>query len=1657
MSNTIDQKVVSMEFDNKKFESNCQTSIGTLEKLKKSLNFTGATKGFENIQSAAHKCDMTPLHRSVETITTKFSALQVMAVTALANITNSAVNAGKRITSAFTVDPIKTGLQEYETQINAVQTILANTKSKGTTLTDVNGALDELNTYADKTIYNFTEMTRNIGTFTAAGVDLDKSVTSIKGIANLAAVSGSTSQQASTAMYQLSQALAAGKVQLMDWNSVVNAGMGGQVFQDALKRTATHMGTNVDAMIKKYGSFRESLTKGEWLTAEVLTETLTQLSGAYSEADLIAQGYTQDQAKQIVELADTAVGAATEVKTFTQLMDTLKEAAQSGWTQTWEILVGDFEEAKALWSGVSKVVGDAINNISESRNKMLQGWKDLGGRTMLIDGIKNAFAGLKSVVDPIIQAFKDIFPQTTSKQLLELTKNFKSLTEKFKIGDGTAKAIKNTFKGLFTIVKLGLTIVGGLAKGIMKLIGVLLPVVDGILSVTGSIGKLITDSNSAISILDVLSSVFGTVATVAGSVVNAIKTVTGSISESIGGMSGLIAVLQKVGNFIIKVFDSISEAVTGFVREGGITSALDVVNGAMITGILVGIKKFLDGLKGTFSSASGMLDKVSDILDSVHDSLVAWQTNLQAGTIFKLAGSIGILAAALLVLSTVDPNKLGVALGAVSALIAELLGALILLNRSGAAFKGAMRTSTVMIGMSTAVLILASALKKLSTLNWDQLKVGLTGVGALMAGLLIFINTAKFDGKVLSTSLGMVALAGAIKILASACSDFAIMSWEEIGKGLAAIGGLLFELWAFTKLTGNAKHVISTGISMTLLGVAMKSFASAMRDFGGMDWHEIGRGLAAMGGALLEVFLAVKFMPKNIFSISVSLIAIGVAMNILAEALNAMGSMSIEQVGKGLLAMGGALTAIAVALNFMPKGMLAKAAGMIGIASALVILSKALTTMGGMSWDEIKQGLVAMGGALLEITLAMFAMKSALPGAAALLVVSAALAVLAPVLLTLGSVSLKTIGGGLLALAGAFTIFGVAGKLLGPLAGTLLKVSLSFLAFGVACNVVGVGLTAIGVGIITLAAGLVGGVTSIVESISGIVEGIGKIIAAFCNGIAIAAPAIAKAIVAVIEAVCTLIVKVAPAIAKALFELLVAALKLLDTYIPKIADLLINILIKLMDTVATRVPEIVKSAANLIREVIKGLSAELGKGGLASLISSLESISLIFIGLGVTAKIVSTIPISGALTGIASLGIFVGGVAGILTILGGLSKIPGFTWLVGEGSKVLGQIGTAIGTFVGNIAGGIMTGVTGGLPAASKNLSTFMTELTPFIDGLKKIDGSILDSAASLAGAIACITGSSILSSITSFKTLVTGKSTMSNFGSELIEFGGTMKKFADSVSGIDASAITAAANAGKALAQMADTVPNQGGMVAWFTGENSITKFGSELVEFGSSLKKFSDSVAGVNAEAITAAANAGKALATLADTIPNEGGMVSWFTGDNSVAKFGDDIIEFGASLKAFSDSVVGVNAEAINVAVTAGKSLASLADTIPNEGGMVAWFTGDNSIAKFGTDIAIFGANLKAFSDSVVGINPEAVTAATNAGKALAQMANTIPNEGGMVAWFTGENSVAKFGYEISSFGTNLKAFSDSVVGINPEAVSAAANAGKALAEMANTIPN
>lgn len=1726
MSTTIDERVVEMRFDNKQFEQNIQTSLSSLDKLKKSLNLEGAAKGLETVNNAANKCsgNMSPLSNAVETVRVRFSALEVMAITALQNITNSALAAGKNLVSAFTIDPIKTGFEEYETQINAVQTILANTSSKGTTLDQVNNALDELNHYADMTIYNFTEMTRNIGTFTAAGVDLDTSVAAIKGIANLAAVSGSNSQQASTAMYQLSQALAAGTVKLQDWNSVVNAGMGGQVFQDALKETAKVHGIAIDEMIKDEGSFRETLSKG-WLTSDILTETLAKFTGDLNEDQLRTMGYTDDQIKSIMEMGKTANDAATKVKTFTQLFDTLKEAAQSGWTQSWEIIVGDFEEAKELLTEVSDTFSAVINASADARNKMLQDWKDLGGRTMMIEAVKNVFEGLVSVAKPVREAFNEIFPPMTGKQLAEITERIRDLTAKFKMGEESSKNLKNTFKGVFAVLDIVGQAFKAVAGGVGELIGLFLPAGNGVLSLTGSFGEYLVKLDETVKKTDIFGKAVSTVVDIVKTVITFVKTAgekvkefgkaagekfdfpgfelfhsflervhdrMAQIGDGAGKMkSGVIVAFEMMGEALekckfLKVMEALWTAVK--VIAGGIADAvgtmmgtlaeklgnadfsgvLDILNSIAVGGIALSVSKFLKSVTEPLEGLNGVLEGVTGILDGVRGCFEAYQTNLKAGTLLKIGAAIALLAGSIVAISLIDSDKLSASLGAITVLFANLLGAMAIFNKISSDTGKVSKACTAMIAMSVAVSILAGALKKVSDLDWGELARGLVGIAGLTTIVVASSKAmASSQKQVMKGATSLIIFGAAIKILASACEDLSKLQWDELGRGLTGVGVLFAEIAVFLRVAEFNGKMISTATGIVILSAAMKVLASACKDFGQMEWSEIGKGLAGIGGLLAElaVFTNLAGNAKHVMSTGVALIAIGAAMKIFASAVKDFGQLQWDEIGRGLTAMGGALAEVAIAVNLMPKNMIGIGTGLVIVGGALEIIANCMSKFGGMQWEEIGRGLTVMGGALAELAISLNFMKGTLGGSAALLVASGALAVLAPVLSILGALSWEAIAKGLISIAGAFTIIGVAGAVLTPLVPTILALSGAFALIGVGVLTIGAGLLAAGTGLLALAIGFTAlatagaaGATAIVAALTVIVTGIaglipavltkvGEGIIAICKVIAAGAPAIGEAVKAVVLTLIDVFVSCVPQLADGALQLVVGVLAALVTYTPQIVDLAFKFLIGILDGIASNLPSLIKAGVDVLVAFFAGIVDALrgiDTGALLKGIAGIGLLSAIMLALSATASLVP-----GAMVGILGMGAVVAEMALVLAAVGLLSKLPGLSWLIGEGGKLLQGIGTAIGQFVGGIVGGFMSGVSSQFPQIGADLSTFMNNVQPFLQGASQIQPSMMDGVKALAETVLILTAADILQGLTSW---LTGGSSLSKFGEELVPFGEAMRDFSLVIGNMDGEIVANAATAGKALAEMAATIPNTGGLVSFFAGENDMTAFGKQLVPFGEAMRQFGDAITGLDANAVTEAAIAGKAMAEMATTIPNSGGVVGFFAGENDMGEFGKQLVPFGEAMKAFGDAVRGLEADAIVNSATAGKALVELADTVPNTGGVVAFFTGNNDVDTFGEKLVPFGEAMKAYSEAIMGMDSAAITNSATAGKALVELANTIPNTGGLVSWFTGDNDLGSFGDSLVQFGSGIKSYSDSISGIDTGIMSSVITQVNRLVEMA-----
>lgn len=1695
MSKTIDERVVEMRFDNKQFESNVQTSLSTIEKLKKSLDMDGATKGLESIDSAAKKVDMSGLGSAVETVKTRFSALEIMAVTALANVTNSVVNTGKQMLHSLTIEPISQGFEEYELKMGSIQTIMMST---GASLEEVNKYLQELNTYSDKTIYSFQDMTSNIGKFTNAGVGLEDAVMAIQGVSNVAAVSGANANEASRAMYNFAQALSAGYVKSIDWKSIEYANMATVEFKTQLLESAVACGTltkTADGMyrtvkgnvIDATHGFNDSL-QDQWMTTEALVGTL------------------RNYADETTEIGAKAFAAAQDVKTFTQLMDTLKEAVGSGWANTWEILFGDFEEAKELWTGLSQVIDGFINAQADARNEMLQGWKDLGGRTKLIEALKNAFEGVQSVIKPIYEAFREIFPPTTAQQLYDITENLRKFTANLKLSDTASANLKSTFKGLFAILDIVKQAFSAIFTAIKPLFGGLGTLGDGILGFTGGIGDAIVAFDEFIKTSGAFQKVGEGIATVIQTIMTALSTVFYSLLERIhermaqvgeaaGEMkSGVIVAFEvigetlancqfvqllsavwnavkTIGSGIVKILGELGSSLAKNLGEANFSGIIDLLNGISFGAIAVGITKFVGTFRKAIEDIGSFKESFIGILDSVRGCFEAYQNQLQAGTLLKIASAIAILTASLIALSLVDSEKLNVALGAITVLFADLLASMAVFNKISGQVTGVVKSVTAMLGIATAVLILASALKKiadldakqlttgligvaglttmmvaaakamssnsktiikgatqmvifaaaikilasvceqLAKLDWNQLAKGLVGVGALLAEVSLFLRTAKFSGKSITTATGIVILSAAIKVLAPACKDFGEMKWEEIGKGLASIAVLLAEVTAFTKLTGNAKHVISTGVALIAIGAAMKIFASAVKDFSGMQWDEIARGLVAMAGALAAVTIAVNFMPKNMIGIGTGLIAVSAALLILANALNQMGSMSWEEIAKGLITLGGAMAILAIGLNAM-TGTLAGSAALLVAASALLVLTPVLAILGAMSWSSIVKGLVT--------------------------------------------------------LAGAFAILGVAGAVLTPLVPSILALSGSLALIGVAVVGIGAGLALAGAGLSALAVGLTAlaaagtaGATAIVASLTVIITGvtalipaivakIGEAIVEFCKVIADSAGAIGEAVKAVVLMLVDVLVECVPAIADGALKLIAGVLEALVEYTPSIVDSIFQFLIAVLEGVAKNLTGLIQAAVDVLMAFFSGIVDALKGIDTETLLKGIAGIGLLAAIMAALSAVAALVP--GAMLGVLGMGAVIAELALVLAAVGALAQIPGLNWLINEGGNLLQGIGTAIGKFVGGIVGGFMSGVSSQFPQIGSDLSGFMTNVQPFLDGAASIDPAMLDGVKALAETILILTAANILDGLTSW---FTGGSSLSGFAEEMVPFGKAMKQFSDEISGIDGEAVSNAAIAGKTLAEMADTLPNTGGVVGFFAGENDMNAFGEQLIPFGRAMRNFANEVAGIDASVITEAATAGKALAEMASTVPNSGGVVGFFAGENDMDDFGEQLVPFGRAMKDFSDAVSGLKADVIQNSVTAGQALLELANTVPNTGGVVSWFTGDNDLETFGEQLVPFGTAMKNYSLAVTGLDASVVTNSANAAKALVELSNNLPNSGGIVSWFTGDNDIASFGEQLVSFGQSFAAYYNSVSGVDVAKLSGVVVEFRNLVDLANGI--
>ena len=938
-----------------------------------------------------------------------------------------------------------------------------------------------------------------------------------------------------------------------------------------------------------------------------------------------------------------------------------------------------FDESIGNVHALSKQFTDFVTKIAESSTKYLSKLdltKPFEAFYNILDSLKNTIKGFTSIVKPIIQGFRDIFPPVTMENIISFSKKFKELTSQFKLNEKDSKNLRSTFKGLFAIIDIGKQAIKAIISAILPAAPALGNTSSKILEVTGKIGEWIASLDNAIKKNNIFSNTiqkikdaigkfikfitpaFETIKGVIKSGINSIKEFakthfsapdtsgldkfSDKIKEKFKPLNSIFEGLKKlfvgiweffkklspifatlathIGNALGGVGDAISNSLNG----GGFKGILDLVNGGVLAAIGIGIKKFIDSLSNVTNSASGFIGSLKGIFNDVRGCLEAWQKNIKADILLKIAGAMAILTASLVTLSLIDSDKLTVGLTAITVLFADLFGSMAAFEKimGGSGFKSVNKASSAMIKMSTAVLILSVAMKTIANVDQDSLNNALTAVTMLIADLTTSaIVLSKWGGKIQTSATGMILFAEAVNILSLAVKKLGELDYDVLKKGLIAVGVVMGELVAFMAGAKFGNFKTSQGLAIIELAAALLILQKAVSAFGNMDTLGMIQGLAAIAAVLAEIVVFTKLMgdSKKMITTATGITILGAAMLIFSNAVKGFAEMSWEELGKGLLGMGAALSMVAVAMNNMPAKTPIIAAGMVLVGASLKIISSAMKDFAGMTWEEISRGIVALAGSLAVISGVLILMKKTLSGAAALLIVAGALAILTPAIKTLGKMSLTEIGKSLLALAGAFGVIGIAGLLLGPIVPAILGLGTAVALLGVGALGCGVGLLSFSVGLTTLSvsgaaaiATLVLAIESIVSLIPGIsiqiangitalittlgenapqiISAVSKIVSSTLQMIRDTAPDLVETILKIVEKLLESLDSHLPTILKSLLSILITVLKNIRDKIGEITTIVIDIIVKTLQAIAKKLPDIIQAGIDIVVNLINGLA-----------------------------------------------------------------------------------------------------------------------------------------------------------------------------------------------------------------------------------------------------------------------------------------------------------------------------------------------------------------------------------------------------------------------------------------------------------------------------------
>ena len=1669
MATSIDYRIVEAQFRNSNFEKNIAQSTESLERFKRSLDVDQQAKSLEKLDNAADLAGMKGLAQQVDKVADKFSAMGVVAFTALQRITNAAIDTGVSLVKSLSIDQVTAGWNKYEQKTSNVQTLVNAT---GKSVDEINGYLEKLMMFSDETSYDFSTMAQSLGQMVTSGGDIDRLIPMIEGIGNATSFAGKGAAEFSRSIYNLNQSYGQGFLTLMDWRSLELSGVASQQLKETFIDVGKALGTldkngrTAKGTLVDIGNFSTTLAD-KWASREVMEQAFGRFAQVTEAAYKLVQNGMADTYSEAYAMLDGAFEqvyyraalAAQEAKTFGEAINSVKDAVSSGWMTTFDYIFGSYDKAKEIWTNLANDLWDVFAAPAEDRNSILKEWVELGGQTALWEGLTNIFKSLLSVIEAVREGFSEIFPAKTGQQLADLTFRFRDFSEKLVASEDTLAKVKEVASGLASIIKLLITPIKLVLGLVGKIITQAAPLTSYLLSFSATIGGLLTNLVKMVDESRVIEGIFATLKNAVEAVGGAFMFLGGMLSTSISAFTGInvldinnvttsLAEIPPIGEQIAKVFDTIGESgknafgkasawvsqlkgwassaastIGSFAKSIAATlkpigdriksifegvTLTDAIGTTLLFGLYEQIKKIAKAFAAMKTNWAGVAKALTNVLNTAGDTLKAFQNKVNAEVLKSIAISIGILAASLFVISRVKPENMGTSLAAVALLFGELTAILgIMSGKKMTAGKAELLTlSGALIGMSVAISILAGALAKLT-------------------------ESAKDTWVFAKATLAIIAI---------------LVALEKVGVALSTKVG--------------EKQVMKLALVFLSLATAVRILASAFQAFDGISWTEFGMGIASLIigiGAITGSIAVMKAVPGRLSSVASSLIAFGLALSALILPIKFLGEMDAKDLQQGLITTAKLLVGVVASISGMSiamkgfagisgKGMMAITQGSLaGLAKSLLALSISISLLvvplrilGALPIEQIRQGLISIGLLMGGITASLSIMgnNNVAGTASGILAFALALNMLVIPIKAFSTLNLTEIGAGLLTLTGAIALMLGSAFGLGVLAKTFAGLEKSMLAFGLAALGVGAAVAALSVLLGTLSAIGAAGVAAIVAAI-----------AAFFQAVKVMLPVIEEGLTDILITIGHVLKRGAPAVVEGLIVMFDEALKQLREYAPSMIASLGDLIVVLINGLSTYAPQIRDALKSLFAVWFGDASRE---EVILDILASATALVAVLKMLSV-AKAWGKDAIIGA--GFAAAATMIlGGALAVLEKLGNTDKMLTSALAIGTIITAM-SVAMRVAAPLGEMGLGALKGI-GMVVAVVAALSTLFGAFQAFF-GENEVVKKIMDGNVKFMEYIGTALGSFIGGIKKGISDVVgTRDSFLTKFGKDLKEFWSNASVFFQGINGLKDSVFSNMVSLGEAMLIFTGTKFLDG--LASIIGRSDLLDFSKQLANSAPYLKTFYTEVGTIDQSSIENAIYAIGGMAEAASKIPTFGGLKGAVFGNSFIASFAAELDLAAPHIKGFLTKSEGLPADSKTLVDMVSDIVTTMATAVavtPKYSAFKAFFTGENLISLFAAELALAAPNMVDFLNTMAGAPVNSSEIAMKTSNIIANLAvavNQVPNTGAGRS----KGSLSNFAKQLKDMGEALVQYSDVVAEVNTSAMDAAS---EALANLVKSIQN